>query len=363
MKRRTFLGLASLAAALGLPSLTMATEAGAIAPGGPTEGLPDPMEPLVENADHRQTIIKVVGVGGAGCYTVNHMIQGHVRGVYTYCFDTDSEMLLRSRPDFRFKVGSGPGFGAGGKPKIGRDLAIEDSGRIAMLLRGAQLVFIVAGLGGGTGTGASPVVAAVAREMGILTVAVVTMPFACEGRRMTTAERGLSELASNVDSLIVVSNEGLLDGLGDQVSMLDAFRASDDVLKIAVSGVAEILNAQGIINVAFDDVREVMGNMGRGVVGYGTASGVKRAQIAAEKALISPLCEDIELSAARSVVVNITAGCQLGMREVRDVMATIREQVSQEASLVFGTVYDGSIGDQLRVTVIAGRARGSLRKL
>jgi len=216
-----------------------------------------------------------------------------------------------------------------------------------------QMVFIVAGMGGGTGTGAAPVVAAVARKMGILTVAVVTMPFAFEGRRVTTAERGLSELASNVDSLIVVSNERLMDALGDQISVLDAFRAGDEVLKNTVSGIAELLNTPGVIHADFSDVRKMLGNMGRGTVGCGTASGRNRASIAAEKALISQSCQDIELSDARSVVVNITAGRQLGMWEVHDALRLIRQHVFPETIITFGTVHDDTMEDRLRVTLVA----------
>jgi cell division protein FtsZ len=215
------------------------------------------------------------------------------------------------------------------------------------------MVFITAGMGGGTGTGAAPVVAEVARELGILTVAVVTKPFEYEGRRMSLAEQGLVELAMNVDSLIVILNEKLMEVLGEDVTMLEAFRSADDVLKNAVGGIAEIINVPGLVNVDFEDVRTVMGEMGKAMMGSAVAAGVDRARIAAEKAVASPLLEGVELSGAKGVLVNITANQSLGMREVREVMNTIRNYAAQDATIIFGTVFEDGMEDQLRVTVVA----------
>ncbi len=215
------------------------------------------------------------------------------------------------------------------------------------------MVFITAGMGGGTGTGAAPIIAEVARELGILTVAVVTKPFEYEGRRMSLAEQGLVELAMNVDSLIVILNEKLMEVLGEEISMLEAFRTADDVLKNAVGGIAEIINVPGLVNVDFEDVRTVMGEMGKAMMGSATASGVDRARIAAERAVASPLLEGIELSGARGVLVNITANKSLGLKEVKEVMNTIRNYAAPDATIIFGTVYDDGMEDQLRVTVVA----------
>jgi cell division protein FtsZ len=215
------------------------------------------------------------------------------------------------------------------------------------------MVFITAGMGGGTGTGAAPVIAEVARELGILTVAVVTKPFEYEGRRMSLAEQGLVELAMNVDSLIVILNEKLMEVLGEEISMIDAFRAADNVLKNAVGGIAEIINVPGMVNVDFEDVRTVMGEMGKAMMGSATASGVDRARIAAERAVASPLLEGIELSGAKGVLVNITANQSLGLKEVKEVMNTIRNYAAPDATIIFGTVYEDGMEDALRVTVVA----------
>ncbi|MBI4984648.1 MAG: cell division protein FtsZ, partial [Rhodocyclales bacterium] len=251
------------------------------------------------------------------------------------------------------KLQFGPGLGAGGKPERARDLATSDREAIADALDCAHMVFITAGMGGGTGTGAAPIVAEVARELGILTVAVVTKPFEFEGKRMRLAEDGLQELAQNVDSLIVILNEKLMEVLGEDITMTEAFRSADNVLKNAVGGIAEIINVPGLVNVDFEDVRTVMGEMGKAMMGSATASGVDRARLAAEQAVASPLLEGIELSGARGVLVNVTASRELGMKEVKDVMATIRNYASQEATIIFGTVFDEGMEDQLRVTVVA----------
>jgi cell division protein FtsZ len=297
------------------------------------------------------TVIKVIGVGGAGGNAVEHMIREGVQGVEFICVNTDSQALGRSYADIKLQLG--PGLGAGGKPEKARDLAQTERERIAGMLRGAHMVFITAGMGGGTGTGAAPIVAEVARELGILTVAVVTKPFEYEGRRMSLAEQGIVELGMNVDSLIVILNEKLMEVLGDEISMLDAFRAADNVLKNAVGGIAEIINVPGLVNVDFEDVRTVMGEMGKAMMGSATASGVDRARIAAERAVASPLLEGIELSGAKGVLVNITASQSLGLREVKEVMNTIRTYAAPDAATFFGAVCEEGMGDELRVTVVA----------
>ncbi|WIM05400.1 MAG: cell division protein FtsZ [Candidatus Nitricoxidivorans perseverans] len=309
--------------------------------------------------DPNPTVIKVIGVGGAGGNAVEHMIREGVQGVEFICANTDAQALKHSSAGIKLQMG--PGLGAGGKPEKARDLASADRERIAEALAGAHMVFITAGMGGGTGTGAAPVVAGVARELGILTVAVVTKPFEFEGRRMRLAEEGLSELAQHVDSLIIILNEKLMEVLGDDVSMQEAFRSADNVLKNAVGGIAEIINVPGLVNVDFEDVRTVMGEMGKAMMGSATAAGVDRARTAAEQAVASPLLEGIELSGARGVLVNITANRQLGMREVKEVMATIRNYTHAEATIIFGTVFEDGMEDQLRVTVVATGLGGGAR--
>ena len=305
----------------------------------------------IVDKDPNATVIKVIGVGGAGGNAVEHMIREGVQGVEFICVNTDAQALNKSAADTKLQLG--PGLGAGGKPEKARDLAQVERAQIAEMLAGAHMAFITAGMGGGTGTGAAPIIAEVARELGILTVAVVTKPFEYEGRRMSLAEQGLVELAMNVDSLIVILNEKLMEVLGEEVSMLEAFRAADNVLKNAVGGIAEIINVPGLVNVDFEDVRTVMGEMGKAMMGSATASGVDRARIAAEKAVASPLLEGIELSGAKGVLVNITANQSLGLKEVKEVMNTIRNYAAPDATIIFGTVYDDGMEDQLRVTVVA----------
>ncbi|MBI3522906.1 MAG: cell division protein FtsZ [Betaproteobacteria bacterium] len=307
-----------------------------------------------------QTIIKVIGVGGAGGNAVEHMIREGVQGVEFICVNTDAQALKKSSASNKLQLG--PGLGAGGKPEKARDLAQSDRERIADLLRGAHMVFITAGMGGGTGTGAAPILAEVARELGILTVAVVTKPFEYEGRRMSLAEQGLNDLAQHVDSLIVILNEKLMEVMGDEVSMLDAFKAADNVLKNAVGGISEIINVPGLVNVDFEDVRTVMGEMGKAMMGSAVAAGVDRARIAAEQAVASPLLEGIELSGARGVLVNITANQSLGLKEVKEVMNTIRNYAAKDATIIFGTVYEDGMEDQLRVTVVATGLGGAMHK-
>jgi cell division protein FtsZ len=307
------------------------------------------------------TVIKVVGVGGAGGNAVDHMIREGVQGVEFICANTDAQALNRS--DAHQKLQFGPGLGAGGKPEKARALAEVERERIADALRGAHMAFITAGMGGGTGTGAAPIVAEVARELGILTVAVVTKPFEFENtKRMQVAEQGLAELSRHVDSLIVILNERLTDVLGEDISMIAAFKTADNVLRNAVGGIAEIINVPGLVNVDFEDVRTVMGEMGKAMMGSAVASGMDRARLAAEQAVASPLLEGIELSGARGVLVNISANSALGMKEVREVMNTIRAYAAEDAHIIFGTVFDDAMEDNLRVTVVAtglGAAAGA----
>ncbi len=297
------------------------------------------------------TLIKVIGVGGAGGNAVEHMIREGVQGVEFICANTDAQALSYMSAGVKLQLG--PGLGAGGKPDVAREHALASREQIAEALRGANMVFITAGMGGGTGTGAAPIVAQVARELGILTVAVVTKPFDYEGKRMSLADAGLRELEESVDSLIVVLNEKLMEVLGDDVLMDEAFRAADNVLKNAVGGIAEIINVHGHINVDFQDVRTVMGEMGKAMMGSGEATGVDRARIAAENAVASPLLEGIELSGARGVLVNVSASKQLSMREYKEVMATIRQYTSAEATVICGLAYDEGMEDRVRVTVVA----------
>ena len=298
------------------------------------------------------TVIKVVGVGGAGGNAVDHMIREGVQGVEFICANTDAQALNRS--DAHRKLQFGPGLGAGGKPEKARALAEVERERIAEALQGAHMAFITAGMGGGTGTGAAPIVAEVARELGILTVAVVTKPFEFENaKRMQVAEQGLAELSRHVDSLIVILNERLTDVLGEDISMIAAFKTADNVLRNAVGGIAEIINVPGLVNVDFEDVRTVMGEMGKAMMGSAAASGMDRARLAAEQAVASPLLEGIELSGARGVLVNISANSALGMKEVREVMNTIRAYAAEDAHIIFGTVFDDAMEDNLRVTVVA----------
>ncbi|MCP5269476.1 MAG: cell division protein FtsZ [Zoogloeaceae bacterium] len=298
------------------------------------------------------TVIKVIGVGGAGGNAVEHMIRERVNGVEFVTANTDAQALKRSGSSVKLQLGKS-GLGAGAKPEAGRTAAIEERERIAEALKGAHMVFITAGMGGGTGTGAAPIVAEVARELGILTVAVVTKPFGFEGKRMKVAEQGLAELQKQVDSLIVILNDKLMEVLGDDVSMDEAFRAADNVLRNAVGGIAEIINFPGLVNVDFEDVRTVMGEMGMAMMGSAMAAGVDRARIAAEQAVASPLLEGINLSGAKGVLVNITATRGLKMKEVNEVMNTVREFAADDAHIIFGAVYDEAMGEEIRVTVVA----------
>jgi cell division protein FtsZ len=300
-----------------------------------------------------KTIIKVIGVGGAGGNAVQHMIRRGVQGVEFICMNTDAGALKRSKAELNLQLGE-TGLGAGAKPEVGASSAIEAKARIADALQGAHMVFITAGMGGGTGTGAAPIVAHVAKEMGILTVGVVSKPFDFEGvKRSKVAEAGAHELEAHVDSLIVVLNEKLFEVMGEDAEMDKAFGCADDVLHNAVAGIAEIINEHGLINVDFEDVKTVMSEQGKAMMGTATVSGVDRARLAAEAAVASPLLEGVDLSGARGVLVNITASRSLKLSETREVMAAIRGYAADDATVIFGTVYDESLGDAIRVTVVA----------
>ena len=305
-----------------------------------------------EGSNDMDTVIKVIGIGGAGGNAVDHMIREGVNGVDFITANTDSQALGRSIAVQKLQLGR-TGLGAGAKPEAGRSAAMEEREAIAESLRGAHMVFITAGMGGGTGTGAAPIVAEVARELGVLTVAVVTKPFGFEGKRLKVAEVGISELQKHVDSRIVILNDRLMDVLGDDVSMDDAFRAADNVLRNAVGGIAEIINFPGLVNVDFEDVRTVMGEMGMAMMGSANAAGVDRARIAAERAVASPLLEGVNLSGAKGVLVNITATRSLKMKEVNEVMNTVRAFAADDAHIIFGAVYDESMAEDIRVTVVA----------
>ena len=305
------------------------------------------------------TIIKVVGVGGAGGNAVQHMINKGVQGVDFIVMNTDAQALSRSRATAVIQLGN-TGLGAGAKPEMGRAAAEEARERIADALRGAHMVFITAGMGGGTGTGAAPVVAQIAKEMGILTVGVVSKPFEFEGgKRMRVAEAGSQQLEDHVDSLIVVLNDKLFEVMGDDAEMDKCFQCADDVLNNAVAGIAEIINVDGLVNVDFEDVKTVMGEQGKAMMGTATVAGVDRARLAAEQAVASPLLEGVDLSGARGVLVNITSSRSLRLSETREVMNTIKSYAAEDATVIFGAVYDDAMGDALRVTVVAtglGRA-------
>lgn len=309
---------------------------------------------LVES-QQPEAVIRVIGVGGCGGNAVDHMISNGVNGVEFITMNTDAQALKRSQARTQLQLGTGTtkGLGAGANPDVGRMAAIEDRERIQELVEGADMLFITAGMGGGTGTGAAPIVAEIAREMGILTVAVVTKPFSFEGKRQRVAEAGIEALKQHVDSLIIIPNDRLMEVLGDDVSYEDAFRASNDVLNGAVAGIAEVINCPGLVNVDFADVRTVMSENGVAMMGSAMASGADRAQVAAERAVASPLLEDVNLTGARGVLVNITASKSLKLKEVHEVMNTIRSFTAEDATVIYGNVLDDAIGDQLRVTIVA----------
>ncbi|HLV48443.1 MAG TPA: cell division protein FtsZ [Aliidiomarina sp.] len=301
-------------------------------------------------------VIKVIGVGGGGGNAVQHMVAQSIEGVQFLAANTDAQALRRNDADITIQLGGEitKGLGAGANPEIGRLAAEENREEIARYLEGADMVFIAAGMGGGTGTGAAPVVAEIAKEMGILTVAVVTKPFSFEGKkRMISADEGAAELAKHVDSLITIPNEKLLKVLGRGTTLLDAFGAANNVLLGAVQGIAELITRPGLINVDFADVQAVMREMGTAMMGTGIASGEDRAQEAAEMAINSPLLEDIDLSGARGVLVNVTAGLDMSMEEFDTVGQTIRAFASDNATVIIGAVIDVEMSDEMRVTVVA----------
>ena len=302
-----------------------------------------------------EAVIKVVGVGGCGGNAVDHMINNGVQGVEFISMNTDAQALKRNLAKTTLQLGTTTtkGLGAGANPEVGRLAAEEDRERITELVSGADMLFITAGMGGGTGTGAAPVVAEIAREMGILTVAVVTKPFSFEGKRQKVAAVGIDQLKQHVDSLIIIPNDRLMQVLGEDVTYEDAFKASNDVLNGAVAGIAEVINCPGMVNVDFADVRTVMSENGVAMMGSATASGPERAQMAAEQAVHSPLLEDIHLSGARGVLVNITASHGMKLKEVHEVMNTIRSFTAEDATVIYGSVIDEAIGDALRVTIVA----------
>ncbi|MBD1226568.1 cell division protein FtsZ [Xenorhabdus griffiniae] len=310
-------------------------------------------EPLELTND---AVIKVIGVGGGGGNAVEHMVRERIEGVDFFAVNTDAQALRKTAVGQTIQIGNGitKGLGAGANPEVGRTAAEEDRESLRTALEGADMVFIAAGMGGGTGTGAAPVVAEIAKELGILTVAVVTKPFNFEGKkRMAFAEQGITELSKHVDSLITIPNDKLLKVLGRGISLLDAFGAANDVLKGAVQGIAELITRPGLMNVDFADVRTVMSEMGYAMMGSGIAQGEDRAEEAAEMAISSPLLEDIDLSGARGVLVNITAGFDLRLDEFETVGNTIRAFASDNATVVIGTSLDPDMNDELRVTVVA----------
>ena len=304
----------------------------------------------------QSAVIKVMGVGGGGGNAVSHMLDGNIEGVDFICVNTDAQALKNNRVKTLLQIGSNvtKGLGAGANPDIGRDAALEDKERIQDALNGTDMLFVTAGMGGGTGTGAAPVVTQIAREMKILTVAVVTKPFPFEGRkRMEIANRGIAELSQHVDALITIPNEKLLATMGKDVSLLGAFKAANDVLQDAVAGIAELITRPGLINVDFADVRTVMSDMGVSMMGSGRAKGENRARVAAEEAINSTLLEDVVLSGARGILVNITAGLDLTIGEFDEVGNTVRAVAADDATVVIGTALDPDMGDELRVTVVA----------
>ena len=307
--------------------------------------------------DHsEEAIIKVIGVGGGGGNAVEHMVSQTIEGVEFVTANTDSQALRNSSADVTLQLGADvtKGLGAGANPEIGRCAAEEDRETIKQALQGADMIFIAAGMGGGTGTGAAPVVAEIAKEMGILTVAVVTKPFPFEGKkRMNYADQGIEFLSKNVDSLITIPNEKLLKVLGPGTSLLDAFKAANNVLLGAVQGIAELITRPGLINVDFADVRTVMSEMGTAMMGSGTASGDDRAQEAADAAISSPLLEDVDLAGARGILVNITAGMDISIDEFETVGNAVKAFASENATVVVGAVIDMDMTDELRVTVVA----------
>ena len=308
----------------------------------------------IMEAQSQDAVIKVIGVGGCGGNAVDHMIEQGVLGVEFIVINTDAQALKRSKARTQLQIGANitKGLGAGAKPSVGQAAAEEDRERIKEMIMGANMVFITAGMGGGTGTGAAPIVAQIAKELDILTVAVVTKPFTYEGNRMRYAKAGIEALSEYVDSLIIVPNAKLMEVLGSDITVPEAFKAANGVLQGAVAGIAEVINVPGLINVDFADVRTVMSENGMAMMGSAIASGPDRARVAAERAIASPLLEDVDMSGARGVLVNITSSSALKMKEIDDVMECV-QFAAEEATVIVGSVFDENMGDGLRVTVVA----------
>jgi cell division protein FtsZ len=308
------------------------------------------------DAYSQNAVIKVIGVGGGGGNAVAHMVQSGIEGVEFLCINTDAQALKHSKVKTALQIGTNitKGLGAGADPEVGRQAAVEDRDRIIEMIDGTDMLFITAGMGGGTGTGAAPVVAQVAKELGILTVAVVTRPFDMEGgKRSLVADHGIAELGKHVDSLITIPNQKLLTVLGAQTTLLDAFKSANQVLQGAVQGIAELITRPGLINVDFADVRTVMSETGMAMMGSGAASGENRAREAAEAAVSSPLLEDINLAGAHGILVNVTAGMDLSIGEFQEVGNVVKQFASDDATVVVGTVIDPELSNQIRVTVVA----------
>jgi cell division protein FtsZ len=308
------------------------------------------------DAYSQSAVIKVLGIGGGGGNAVAHMVHSGIEGVEFMCINTDAQALKHSSVKTTLQIGSGitKGLGAGANPEVGRQAAMEDRDRIVQMIQGCDMLFLTAGMGGGTGTGAAPVVAQIAREMGILTVAVVTRPFNMEGgKRALVADQGMQELARTVDSLITIPNQKLLTVLGPKTTLLDAFKSVNSVLQGAVQGIADLITRPGLINVDFADVRTVMGETGMAMMGSGSATGEDRARVAAQMAVSSPLLEDVNLAGARGILVNVTAGLDLSIGEFEEVGNIVREFASEDATVVVGTVIDPELSNELRVTVVA----------
>lgn len=313
---------------------------------------------MIDNKDNvnQNAVIKVIGVGGGGGNALEYMIGEKIRDVQTICANTDGQVLKRSNAQIILQLGEAitKGLGAGANPEVGKQAALADRENIKKVLNGADMVFITAGMGGGTGTGAAPVIAEIAKEMGILTVAVVTKPFVFEGKkRMQVAEEGIKNLSAHVDSLITIPNNKLLSVLGKNITLLNAFKAANNVLLGAVQGIANLITCPGLINVDFADVRTVMSEMGVAMMGTGIATGENRARAAAEAAIASPLLEDVNLAGARGVLVNITAGLDMSIGEFEAVGDTIKGFTSDSATVVVGTVIDPELSDEMRVTIVA----------
>lgn len=308
----------------------------------------------IMEAQSQDAVIKVIGVGGCGGNAVDHMIEQGVLGVEFIVINTDAQALKRSKARTQLQIGANitKGLGAGAKPSVGQAAAEEDRERIKEMIMGANMVFITAGMGGGTGTGAAPIVAQIAKELDILTVAVVTKPFTYEGNRMRYAKAGIEALSEYVDSLIIVPNAKLMEVLGSDITVPEAFKAANGVLQGAVAGIAEVINVPGLINVDFADVRTVMSENGMAMMGSAIASGPDRARVAAERAIASPLLEDVDMSGARGVLVNITSSSALKLKEIDDVMECV-QFAAEEATVIVGSVFDENMGDGLRVTVVA----------